>query len=191
MITNSSFVPAHFRMERDEVESSLDGTGFSISPKKGTIPPGEMMQVNVTYRPKIANCQESAKYRLWCDSGNKLTLHAQGNAVGFDVNLSAKSINFGEVSIGKRNTRLLNIENHSPLPTKFQFYVDSNNMFSFDRTCGVVPANSSERIIINFAPSRTQIYYERAYCIIKNHSVLYVDLMGTCSDILTKPMPIM
>ena len=107
------------------------------------------------------------------------------------MHLNAKTINFGEVSIGKRNTRLLNVENYSPLPTKFQFYVDPNNMFSFDRTCGIVPPNSSVRIIINFSPSRTNIYYERAYCIVKNHSILYVDLLGTCSDILTKPMPIM
>ena len=76
MITNSSFVPAKFKMERDEVESALEGSGFSISPKRGSIPPGEMMQINVTYKPKIANTTEAAKYRLWCDSGNKLTLHA-------------------------------------------------------------------------------------------------------------------
>ena len=34
-------------------------------------------------------------------------------------------------------------------------------------------------------------YYERIFCIVKNHSVLYVDLIGTCYDILTKPIPLL
>jgi hypothetical protein len=34
-------------------------------------------------------------------------------------------------------------------------------------------------------------YYERIFCIVRNHSILYVDLIGTCYDILTKPIPLM
>ncbi len=34
-------------------------------------------------------------------------------------------------------------------------------------------------------------YYERIFCIVRNHEVLYVDLIGTCYDILTKPIPLM
>ena len=33
-------------------------------------------------------------------------------------------------------------------------------------------------------------YYERVFCVVRNHSVLFVDLIGTCYDILTKPIPI-
>lgn len=45
--------------------------------------------------------------------------------------------------------------------------------------------------MVNFGPKRTGNYYERVFCIIKNHKVLFVDLMGTCFDILTKPIPLM
>ena len=34
-------------------------------------------------------------------------------------------------------------------------------------------------------------YYERVYCIVRNHKLLYVDLLGTCYDLLIKPLPIM
>jgi len=45
--------------------------------------------------------------------------------------------------------------------------------------------------VVNFGPKRTGNYYERVFCIVKNHKVLFVDLIGTCFDILTKPVPLM
>ena len=57
-------------------------------------------------------------------------------------------------------------------------------------TEGVVKRQASQRIIITFSPQRTGNYYERIFCLIKNHKVLFVDLIGTCYDILTKPIPL-
>ena len=48
-----------------------------------------------------------------------------------------------------------------------------------------------QRIIVNFSPKKTGNFYERVFCIVRNHKVLYVDLIGTCFDILTKPIPLM
>lgn len=45
--------------------------------------------------------------------------------------------------------------------------------------------------MVNFGPKKTGNYYERVFCVIKNHKVLYVDLIGTCFDILTKPIPLL
>lgn len=44
---------------------------------------------------------------------------------------------------------------------------------------------------MTFTPQATTNYYERIFCVVRNHSVLYVDLIGTCYDILTKPVPLM
>lgn len=82
------------------------------------------------------------------------------------------------------------MENSSDLPTTFQFITDKSNVFSFSSTYGVAKKKSSFRIIINFTPQRTGNYYERVFCMVKNHKVLYVDLIGTCYDILTKPVPL-
>ena len=54
----------------------------------------------------------------------------------------------------------------------------------------MVKKNSASRIIITFNPPRTGNYYERVFCTVRNHKVLYVDLIGTCYDILTKPIPL-
>jgi len=85
----------------------------------------------------------------------------------------------------------LNIINDSDLPTTFQFFTDDKNVFSFSKIEGTVNAKSQTRIIITFTPQATTNYYERIFCAVRNHSVLYVDLIGTCYDILTKPVPLM
>ena len=80
--------------------------------------------------------------------------------------------------------------NSSDLPTSFQFITDKNNLFSFSVTEGIVKPMSSVRVIINFKPAKTGNYYERVFCMVKNHKVLFVDLVGTCFDVLTKPIPL-
>jgi hypothetical protein len=57
-------------------------------------------------------------------------------------------------------------------------------------TEGSVKPHSFVRVKINFTPTVCGNYYERVYCIVRNHKVLFVDLMGTCFDILTKPIPL-
>lgn len=55
----------------------------------------------------------------------------------------------------------------------------------------MIKPHSQARIIIEFYPRATANYYERVFCVVRNHYVLYVDLVGTCYDVLTKPMPLM
>ena len=84
----------------------------------------------------------------------------------------------------------MNVVNNSDLPTSFQFFTDKSNLYSFSMTEGVVKAHASQRIIITFSPQRTGNYYERIFCLVRNHKVLFVDLIGTCYDVLTKPIPL-
>ena len=106
------------------------------------------------------------------------------------MSLSAKSIQFGEVQLESVTNRLLNICNDSDQPTTFQFYCDKTNIFAFSKTEGTIKPHSQTRIIIEFFPQKTTSYYERVFCIVRNHEIMYVDLIGTCYDVLNKPMPI-
>ena len=54
----------------------------------------------------------------------------------------------------------------------------------------MVKPHASQRIVITYSPQRCGNYYERIFCLVKNHKVLYVDLLGTCYDVLTKPIPL-
>lgn len=114
-----------------------------------------------------------------------------GQALGNNVYLSNTSIHFGEVQLEQTTNRLLNIVNDSDQPTTFQFFTDKTNVFAFNKTEGTIKANSQVRIIIEFFPQKTVSYYERVFCVVRNHVCLYVDLIGTCFDVLEKPMPLM
>lgn len=72
----------------------------------------------------------------------------------------------------------------------FRFVNDPKNIFSFSKTVGSVPPETKTRIEVSFVPTETMNYYERIFCIVKNHLVLYVDCIGTCYDILHKPLPL-
>ena len=76
----------------------------------------------------------------------------RGTAVGYDVQLSTKSVHFGEVQIENTTNRVLNVLNDSDLPTTFQFITDKNNLFAFSQTEGVVKAHSATRVIVCFSP---------------------------------------
>jgi hypothetical protein len=93
------------------------------------------------YNPKIVGIVSSAKFRLTAESGNKINLYASGNALAYDVGLNTSSVNFGEVHLGKRTQRVVNVENRSSLPTKFSFFdCDNQSIFTFSETSGNLPA---------------------------------------------------
>ena len=101
------------------------------------------------------------------------------------------------------------------MPTTFQFTNDPNNIFGLSAVRGTVKPKSNARIIVYFRPRHTICYYERVrrripafvrhfsgrkliffllnqmFCIVRNHSLFPVDLLGTCYDLLIKPLPLL
>jgi hypothetical protein len=162
-----------------------------LSKYKGLIEPAGSDTVTATFLPTIVGQCTCAQFKINVVGGNELTLTCKGESNGIDVMLSSKSVQFGEVQIESATNRLLNIMNQSDQPTSFQFFNDRANVFSFSKTEGTIQPHSQCRIIIEFYPQQTKSYYERVFCVVRNHQVLCVDLIGTCYDVLTKPMPLM
>ena len=69
-------------------------------------------------------------------------------------------------------SRMLTINNNSDLQTKFEFFNQQGNIFSFSKTKGVIQPKSNSRIIVYFNPTHTVNYYERIFCIVRNHQIL-------------------
>jgi hypothetical protein len=61
----------------------------------------------------------------------------------------------------------------------------------FNDIKGTLPKNTYKKIIIEFKPRNTIAYYERIYCLVRNHLLLYIDLIGTCFDLLIRPVPLL
>lgn len=187
-LQNSSLVPTSYTIER--VSDDGKDMAIQVDHTQGQLTPGLQIKVTVSYTPTIAGVKSFTLFKVKAFGGNEIQFNCKGEAEGYDVALSSKSVTFGEVQVEATTNRLLNVVNASDLPTSFQFFTDSSNLFSFSMTEGVVKPHASQRIIVTFSPQKTGNYYERVFCLVKNHKVLYVDLLGTCYDVLTKPVPL-
>lgn len=188
-IKNQSEVTAVFNIEKI-IDDEFKDNAFVLDFTSGSIPSKSTFLIKVTYQPQIYGVVSVIRYKVNCSGGNDLFFECSGTASPFKVYLSEMSINFGEIKIGNTSSKLLTVHNDSELATSYQFYCDKGNIFSFSKTRGTVPVKGMERIIINFNPSHTINYYERVYCVTRNHQILYVDLIGTCYDLLIKPIPL-
>lgn len=147
--------------------------------------------VKVNYTPSFVDCRTINNFTLVCNNGNQLPINLRGNSKRFNVYFNTSSLNFGEIKLENTSTKVLTITNDSELDTDFEFYTDSNNIFLFNDVKGTLGRNSTKKIVIEFRPRNTISYYERVYCLIRNHLLLYVDLIGTCYDLLIRPVPLM
>jgi hypothetical protein len=59
--------------------------------------PGATSTITVTFTPTISDVFSTAYFRVTSAGGNELTFSCKGEAQGYDVDLSAKSVHFGEV----------------------------------------------------------------------------------------------
>ena len=187
-LQNSSLVPTRYTIER--VNDDGKDNAIQVDHSSGELQPGQITKVTVTYTPQLAGVKSYCLFKVSAFGGNEIEFSCRGEADGYSVELSSKTVHFGEVQAQQTTNRLLNVVNDSDLPTSFQFFTDKSNLFSISMTEGIVKAHASQRIIITFSPQRTGNYYERIFCLVKNHKVLYVDLLGTCYDVLTKPVPL-
>ncbi len=171
ILKNSSLVPAEFTIEKINQESDVI-PGFSLDTYKNVIPAGGSYLVKVTYTPTVIGLFSCTHYKVNIKGGNEDQFTCTGGAIGVDVGLSAKSITFGEISLGKNTNRVLYIHNASSLPARFQFLCDQKNAFSFSKKEGEIKPHTDIRLLITFTPTECINFYERVFCIIQNHAIL-------------------
>lgn len=114
---NNSLVPTSFQIE--QVQDDGKDPSFSLSHNSAYLPPNTSNTVTIKYTPTIPGVVSCAYYRVSSSAGNELKFSCKGEAVGFDVELSVKSLNFGEVQIENSTNRVVNVVNNSDLPTVF------------------------------------------------------------------------
>jgi hypothetical protein len=90
--------------------------------------------------------------------------------------------------MGNTTSRLVTLNNESNAAVPFQFITDPNGVFTFKKKEGVILAKGSARIIVYFRPNQPLAYYQRIYCLVMRHVVLSLDLVGSCYDVLTRPL---
>ena len=173
VLKNPSLVPAEFEIEKQDEQNDVL-PAFTLDCHKSTIPPNSSYLIKVKYLPTVVGLFSCTRYKVKVKGGNEDEFTCVGQALGVEVSLSAKSVQFGEVTLGNTTNRLLYIRNDSNQPATFQFLNDRKNAFSFSMTEGVIKPHSDFRIVIIFAPTETINFYERVFCIVKNHLILVI-----------------
>mgnify|MGYP003880634599 FL=1 len=190
IIKNQSPVPASFQVSPLDEDSFRDNA-FTLDYTHGVIPPKASFLIKATYKPAIVDLISCTHFNITCLGGNSVKFECKGIAAGVSVAFTQKSINFGEIKLGQQTSRLVILQNASDIPAHFQVYNDKKNVFSFSATVGVINPHSTFRLIVQFNPTTTMTYYERVFAVVRDHQVLYIDLMGTCYDLLIRPKPIL
>lgn len=195
LIKNQSPVPTTVHIEEDEQFSVTTGTAFSdeafrFDTRTAIVPANASFLVKITFTPSIVGMFSSKNFLIRTEGGNKQKFSCIGYAVGMSVRLSSRLCNFGQVEVGRTTSMIISIFNDSTLPCNFKFFTDQKNIFSFKKTEGSIGSRSNSRVIVYFRPQETYAYYQRVFCLVQNHSVLYLDLIGSCYDILNRPLPL-
>ena len=125
-------------------------------------------------------------FLLSTKGGNKLMFSCSGSCRPLKTWVGAKNVNFKSVALGNQIKKLFRIYNDSDIPTEFQIYHDNSGAFFFDVTEGIIPGKSNVRVNVTFRPYETIMYYQRVFCLIRNHSLFPIDLFGSCHDLLIK-----
>ena len=194
VIKNQSSVSTTFHIEEDtdilNLSSQWTDSSFSFDYLTGVIPAGGTFLVKIKYNPSVVYCLSSKNYIIKAESGNSQRFAVLGSGVGLQVSLSSRVCNFGEVKALNSTSRLVTLENNSEVHCSYKFFTDPSSVFQFKKTEGTINAKSNTRLVIYFKPKETVSYYSRVFCIVKNHMVLFIDLIGTCYDILQRPLPL-
>lgn len=170
-LKNPSLVPAEFEIEKENEEGDVL-PAFSLDCHKSTIPPNSSFLIKVKYLPTVVGMFSCTHYKVRVKGGNEGEFTCAGQALGVEVSLSAKTVQFGEVTLGNTTNRVLYIHNGTNQPATFQFLNDRKNAFSFSKREGLAKPHSDFRIVITFTPTDTINFYERVFCMVKNHLIL-------------------
>lgn len=171
VLKNPSLVPAEFEIEKQEAEKDVI-PAFWIDVHKSSIPPNSSFLIKVNYAPKVVGLFSCTHFKVKIKGGNEEEFTCLGQGLGVEVGLSAKTVQFGEVTLGNTTNRVLYIHNYSSQVAHFSFLNDKKNVFSFSKREGTIKPNSDLRIVITFSPTDTINFHERVFCIVKNHLIL-------------------
>ena len=189
IINNASEVSTRFRIKKLEFDEYND-TSFSLDTDHGIVPPKSSFLVKITYKPMIWDLYSCTHFEIQCQGGNKIEVQCFGRASSTDAKLSSRLVNFGSIRLNSSTNRMVTLHNNTDANCSFEVVIDNSGIFAVQESTGVIKPKAYFRLLFLFNPQRTINYYSRVYILIRNHLVLYLDLIGNCFDLLIKPPPI-
>ena len=178
VVVNVEKVPANFFIKRKRLNDSKTHEEFFLSDWVGVIPPDTQFRITVKFNANYTNHLSYETYEIFTRGGNTIRFSCIANSLGIRTNINEKFLNFQSVELNTNKTRMIRVFNESHEQTNFQFFYNNEGVFEFDQLQGVIPSNSNVRIRITFKPIEAIIYYERIFCLTKNHFLFVRNLLN-------------
>ncbi|EGR30774.1 hypothetical protein IMG5_123900 [Ichthyophthirius multifiliis] len=188
-IKNISQVQTEFTIQKKNTDENIH-QAFFLDAKEGQIPGNSIFLLNINFKPQLQDLVYIQHWEILFPGGNPVEFSVIGEGEGFDVFFDVKSVNFGEIKIGNQQSKLVKLYNNSDMECRYQIFNELGNVFQANNQIGVIKGKSHVRILILFQPINTICYYERIFCVLGHKKILFLDVLGTCYDLLFKPLPI-
>ncbi|XP_066497191.1 cilia- and flagella-associated protein 65 isoform X2 [Hoplias malabaricus] len=188
-IFNPSSVGASFALTHVPKPALMESV-FHCRLHEGHIAPHSVLKVPVCFTPLTVDSTNVDYFSLTCPGAvNRNLLKVSGSCIGPVVSLSSSVVDFGCVDEGEEAMLIIYIRNSSIVPAHYQFDMDpgSHSVFTLDRICGTLSANSSHALHIKFRPCHPIAYHKRPACLILHREPIFLDLIGTCHSEQLKP----
>lgn len=173
IIHNPEKVPARFEIKKETNVPGRPIEQFFLSCYKGDIPPSSSFLINVKYVTTYPNFFSYETFEVKTKGGNVNRFSCLGNCLSLNTYPNAKNVNFGSIELTAGMTKLIRIFNDSEVATPYQFFHSNDGPFIINDCQGIIEPKSNVRVHISFRPNETMIYYDRVFCLVKNH-FLYV-----------------
>lgn len=181
-------VPAKFMIKRTNQEFGTQCIYFHLSEQGGEVLAESAFLLKIKYITVHVNNFSCENFEIIVVGGNTLKFHCTAFCMSLCMEISTKNVNFQSKEVNSSSTKYIKLFNNSEIQTQFNFYYFNNfGPFYFDKIEGTLDAKSSVRVNISFKPKETGIFYDRVFCMIKNHMILAIDIMGSSHDLLNKP----
>lgn len=169
VINNPEKVPAKFSIEKKKFSNSKSIEQFYLSEINGIVPPNSSFLLKIKYVTSYPNYFSYETFDIITKGGNVNRFNCIAHSLALNTNISEKFINFYSLELNSSKTKMIRLFNESDEMTYYQFFYNNDHVFLFDELEGTIPAKSNVRVTITFKPKETISYYDRIFCLIKNH----------------------
>ncbi len=174
IINNPEKVPAKFSVEKKKFINAKVVEQFFVSDLSGIVPPNSSYLLKVKFVTSYPNFFSYETFDIITKGGNVNRFNCIAHSLALNTNISEKFLNFYSVELNSSKTKMIRLFNESDEQTYFQFFYNNDHVFIFDLLQGVIPARSNVRVTITFNPKETISYYDRVFCLMKNHFLFVI-----------------
>ena len=168
ILKNTEKVPLKFVINRLSHSNKV----FHLKTSSGEIPENCSYLLKITYIPQHPDIFSYETFNIKVNGGNEIKFNCYGKCNLISSSISSRQVNFESVEQGRSAGKVIRVFNESEVETSFQFFYSNEGIFSFVPKQGIIKSRSNERISVYFNPRENMSYYDRAFCLFKNHIIV-------------------